>query len=911
MEILSGYDIMVGKKTAKKGTDDAGSWMNLMLPIQFIPDKDKDLQWSSMSMNFIENQGMIQLRRNLNWMSRNYQLMNNEIDKRDYIKDKDNEYFELVNRLSDENSATALRSVPFIQLVINSLCNEFDKRPPRISFSLLDDKSMDEMVQDKEDNLEQILLAQAAMKQQNKLMEMGLQADSQQGQQMLSPDTLKSLPELQNFYNRSYRSMYQDWANHQMAIDEERFYFNEIKRMCFKDSLGVDRAFLHLYMKETDYDVQRWNPKQVFYRKSPNEKWIQNGQWVGYLTLMNVPDVLDMYGWMMTEEQQIALNRFYPAKSAAYAEDGLRPEHMWDPTMPYEFNRTGPGIGARQVYSALGLNGDGTGDIVNQLFAESEDIIDTQYTQLVRISTIYWKTQRHVYELTRIDEDGNLTRDLVSDSYKVVDKPVYNTLVYKEKTADNLVFGEHLDGIWINETWGGVKVGPNLPVYGWTGDGNNFSPMYLGIRGGKPSKLPYQFCAGQGKDISRWKPLLPVCGAVFNDNNTHSRSVVDNLKVYQIVINMTTMQMLDLMVDELGVIITMDPTAFPKHSLGEDYGPDPFAKGIQVMRDFSILPQVRQYNESGQMTNPDHVKALDLSQSQRFMTKMKIHDWALNKGLASIGMNPQRMGQALDEVDTATGMEMGQANSFSSTEHLFTQFDELLVRFHKMRTDCAQFYNSTNPSVRLQYNTSGGMKQWFMMDGRELDGRDIGVTCISSPHSRHVLEEIKRMIFKNNTTDTSLTDLIRLAKVDVLSDLDPIINSIEQKQQSQAQQKSQEEQQIQQAEQKHDADMAQAQRDNDNEQKQADRENKIEVAQIMIAPKVADAGKIEDNTTQLMHEQLMHNDKMDLERQKESNKTNLEEKKIQVEKQALNTEDRRTAAILHVKKTAPVSKGKK
>jgi len=203
------------------------------------------------------------------------------------------------------------------------------------------------------------------------------------------------------------------------------------------------------------------------------------------------------------------------------------------------------------------------------------------------------------------------------------------------------------------------------------------------------------------------------------------------------------------------------------------------------------------------------------------------------------------------------------------------------------------------------------MKQWFMMDGRELDGRDIGVTCISSPHSRHVLEEIKRMIFKNNTTDTSLTDLIRLAKVDVLSDLDPIISTIEQKQQQQAQQKQQQEQEMQQAEQKHEADLAQAQRDNDNAQKQADRENKIEVAQIMIAPKVADAGKIEDTTGKLVHDGLVHNDKMDLERQKESNKTNLEQQKLQVQKQAQQVEDRRTAAMTHIAKTKPQPKTKK
>ena len=906
MEILSGFDIMVKKKKSKY--PEASGWTTLMQPIQFVEDKDKTMEWASATMNFMENQGMIQLRRNLNWMNRNYQLINNEIDKRDYIKDKDNEYFEMINRLTDEGSATELKSVPFIQLIVNSLCNEYDKRPPRISFSLLDDTSMDEMFQDKEEQLEKILLAQAAIKQQNKLMEMGLTSDSQQGQQMLSDDTLKSLPELQDFYENNYRSMYQEWAEHQMKIDDDRFYFNEVRRECFKDTLTVDRAFLHLYQKENDYDAHRWNPKQVYYRKSPGERWVQNGQWVGHLDLMNVPDVLDMYGWMMTEEQQLALNRFYPAQSAAYAEDGLRPENMWNPSMSYEYNRTGPGIAARQLYSALGLSANGTGDIVNQLFSSSEDIIDTQWTQLVRVSTQYWKTQRKVYELTTVDADGNMKRNLVSSDFEVTDKPLYNTLNYKEKTSSNVVFGQHLDAIWINEVWGGIKIGPNLPVYGWAGDQNNLSPIYLGIRGGKPSKLPFQFCAGQGKDISRWKPLLPVCGTIYNDENSHSRSLVDNLKYYQIGVNMTANQMLDLMIDELGVIITLDPTAFPKHSLGEDWGTDPFAKGIQVMRDFSIVPQVKQYNENGQMTNPDHVKVLDASQSQRFVTKMKLHDWFMDRGLAAVGLNPQRLGQAMDKIDTATGIEQGAAASYSTTEHLYTGFDQLLVRFHKMRTDLAQYYNSTNPSVRLQYTTSTGMKKWFEMDGKNLDSRDFGVQCVSSPHTRHLMEEIKKMVLKNNTTNTSMTDLVRLYKSDTEADMDAILKSMDQKQQQAKQQQIEQEQQAQQQEQQAKMQAQQQQQQYDAQQKQLDRENKLEVAQVMISPKIADAGNISDNTNQIMHEDMMHNDKMDLERKKEANKVNLEQEQMQIQRQKINEESKRTAQMLHNKAKPTVKK---
>jgi len=903
MEILSGYDILVKKKKAKS---DTGSWMNLMLPIQFISDSQKNLQWASMTMNFLESQGMLQLRRNLNWMSRNYQLANNEIDKRDYIKDLDNEYTDLLNRLTDENSATELRSVPFTQLIINSLVNEFTKRPSKISFNMLDDKSMDEMFQEKGDKIEHTLMAQCAIKQQNKMMELGLAPDSEEGKQMVAPETIKSLPEIQNFYTMNYRSMYQEWAEHQMKIDDERFMMDEQKRMCFKDSLVADRAFWEIMMKEQDYEVRRWNPKQVFYRKSPNERWIQNGQWVGYLTLMTVPDVLDMYGWMMSEEQQIALNRFYPAKSAAYAEDGQRPENFWDPTMSYEFNRTGPGIGMRQVTSVLGLNADGTGDIVNQLFADSEDIIDTQYTQLVRVSTIYWKTQRHVYELSRVDADGKFTSDLVSDSYVVTDKPVYNTLVYKEKTKENLVFGEHLDGIWVNETWGGIKVGPNLPVYGWTGDGNNFSPMYLGIRGGKPSKLPFQF---QGEN-DKWNSLLPVCGSIFNDNNTHSRSVVDALKVYQIGVNMTMMQILDLMIDELGVILTFDPNALPTHSMGEDWGVDPFPKAVQVMKDFSMLPVKSSLRETGEGVNPQHLKMLDLSQSQRFLTKMKLHQFFKTEGLAAVGMNEQRLGQPLDREESTGTSEMNMSASFSTTEHLFTQFDELLVRFHKMRTDTAQFYNSTNPSVRLQYSTSSGMKQWFMMDGRQLDGRDIGVTATNSPHSRHVLDEIKKMVFKNNTTDTAMSDLIGLQMAESIADIERTAKGIEMKTREQIRQKQQQEQELQQQQQQHEQQMQKQMLDNENEQKRLDRENKLEVAQVMIAPKTADAGAIEDTTGKLMHEQTMHNDKMNLEKEKEMNKSIIEKQKLDLGKQKLAAENMRTQQQAQTAKLAVHTKAK-
>lgn len=903
MEILSSYDISVLKK---KGKNKVGEWMNNMFPVQFVTDKEKTLQWASQTMNWIEQQGMLQLRRNVNWMQKNYAIANNILDKRDYIREPENEYFSMINRLTDEGSATELRAIPFVQLIVNTLCNEQDKRPAKMYYTLRDNKSLDEYFASKEEDLEQSLLMGARMKQMNKMLELGLTDDSEQGQQMMSEEGIKSLPEIQDFYTNSYRSRWQNWAQDQADEDDERFYMHEQRRSQFKDYLCTGRVFSELQMLGEDYRQRRLNPPQVFYRKSPGQKWIQNGQWAGHITLMTVPDTLDMFGWMMTDEQQLGLNTYYPAAASSWSTAGQRPEDMWDTNQDYAFNRTGPGIAARQMFSALAFSPGATGDVANQLVATSEDVIDNSWNQLVRVSTIYWKTQRKVFELTKKDAEGNVIIDLVTEDYKVTDKPVYNTLVYKDKSAENLIFGEHLEGIWVNEVWGGIKVGPNFPIYGWTGSQDSFTPMYLGCRGGVPGKMPYQF----KKEKEKWNPLLPICGFVANDENTHARAFIDPLKIYQIGVNMTANQMLDLMIDELGVIVALDPTSLPTHSLGEDWGPDPFPKAIQVMRDFSAIPLKRGMTESGQYTAGE-AKVLDLTQSQRFVTKMTLHRFFKEEGLSSVGLSPQRMGQQLDKIDTATGIEQAVSSSFSSTEHLFTDFDEYLVRFYQMRTDLAQYYNCTNPSVRLQRTSSTGMQSWFELDGRDLDGRDLGVGLTNSPHTRYVLEQMKQYILKDNTSQTDLMDRLRLIKTDSIADIDPLIKEIQMKQQKDIQYQTDVEQQQQQAEQQHQMQMQQEANAFIAEQNQMDRENKLEVAQIQIAPKVADAGAINDNTEKMGMQQMQHTDKMNMERQKESNRSVIEQQKLDIRQQEIAAENKRTTAMVNAKRTAPVKKDDK
>ena len=66
--------------------------------------------------------------------------------------------------------------------------------------------------------------------------------------------------------------MVEEWASHQLAVDEERFKMQELEERGFRDMLIADREFWHFRMLEDDYDVELWNPVLNFLPKISRSK---------------------------------------------------------------------------------------------------------------------------------------------------------------------------------------------------------------------------------------------------------------------------------------------------------------------------------------------------------------------------------------------------------------------------------------------------------------------------------------------------------------------------------------------------------------------------------------------------------------------------------------------------------------
>lgn len=885
MEIYNAMQVKAGAKVEynKMGT--------LNQPIQFLPKDKKDKDWANWNLDWLEWQGLRVVRRNARRFLKNYKLAKGIIDKTDYIVEEDNEYADLIETLTQEDvSALELKFYPIIPNVVNTLVAEFAKRNTRVTFRGVDETSYNEMLELKRAELEKAIIADAEEQMKMTLSEMGIAEDNEQYQQAMAPESIKSLPQIESYFSKTYKSMVEQWAEHQLQVDTERFKMDELEERGFRDMLITDREFWHFKMMEDDYQIELWNPILTFYHKSPEVRYMSDASWVGKFDMMTVADVIDAYGWLMTQEQLESLEAIYPVRSAGYPIQGYQNDgSYYDATKSHDWNTQMPSLGYRQ-YTSMWDNTLVGGDIVNWIMRDTEDFFDYGTINLLRVTTAYWKSQRKVGHLTKIYDDGTVLQDIVTEDYKVVDKPIYNTRLIKNKSKDNLVFGEHIDWIWINEVWGGVKIGPHHPSFWGTKSPGGINPIYLGMNQNNIAPMKFQFKG----DNSLYGCKLPVEGSVFSDRNTRSVALVDLMKPFQIGYNIVNNQIADILVDELGTVILLDQNSLPRHSLGEDWGKNNLAKAYVAMKNFQMLPLDTSITNTENPLAFQHYQKLDLEQTNRLMTRIQLANYFKQQAFEVIGITPQRMGQQIGQTNTATGIEQAVSGSYAQTEMLFVQHsDYLMPRVHQMRTDLAQHYHSTKPSLRLRYITNTEETKNFEMNGTDLLMRDLNIFCTTKANHRAVLEQLKQLAIQNNTSGASIYDLGNIMKAESIAEVDQILKKSDERMERQRQEQMQQEQQMQEQALKARQDEVRQKMEFEASENQKDREARIVEAEI----RSAGYGAMQDLNQNMqsdyadMLEKIQKGEEyqqsMGLQREKEGNRMRNEAAKMDMEREKL------------------------
>jgi hypothetical protein len=292
-----------------------------------------------------------------------------------------------------------------------------------------------------------------------------------------------------------------------------------------------------------------------------------------------------------------------------------------------------------------------------------------------------------------------------------------------------------------------------------------------------------------------------------------------------------------------------------------------------------------------------HFQTLNLEQTQRMMSRIQLANYFKQQAFEVIGITPQRLGQQIGQIDTAKGVEQAMIASFAQTEVYFIQHcDYLMPRVHQMRTDLAQYYHSTKPSLRLQYMTSKDEKVNFEMNGTELLLRDLNIYATTRANHRAVLEQMKQLLIGNNTTGASIYDLGNVMQAESLAEINHVLKRNEKKQEAEQQAKMAHEQQM--AEQANQAAIQQKQLEIDADMRKEEMRNRTTLLAAEI--KAAGYGAMQDLNANAQSDFMDVLDQvrgreefqqtMNLNQQKEVSKNQTTAQKLSLDKQKIDAQ---------------------
>jgi hypothetical protein len=339
-----------------------------------------------------------------------------------------------------------------------------------------------------------------------------------------------------------------------------------------------------------------------------------------------------------------------------------------------------------------------------------------------------------------------------------------------------------------------------------------------------------------------------------------------------------------------------DQNALPRHSMGEDWGKNNLANAYVAMKNFQMLPLDTTITNTENALNFQHYQVLNLEQTQRLLSRIQLANYFKQQAFEVIGITPQRMGQQISQ-QTATGVEQALNSSYAQTEQYFIQHsDYLMPRVHQMRTELAQYYNSTKPSVRLQYITTTDEKETFNINGTGLLLRDLNIFCSTKTNNRAVMDQLKQLALTNNTMGASIYDLGNVIKSESIAEVTNVLKKAEEKadvirnQQAMNEQKMQEELLASQERQRQMDIQAAA------EQKQLDRQNQIVIAEIRSAGMGASVDINQNNMSDYqdalanIQKQQNYSDSMNFKREQEINKGRTESEKLAIERERIQAQ---------------------
>jgi len=840
---------------------------NISLPAQMVPFSKKGKSWKKECMDALEHIGTQQYFSNTSLIE-NYEMVKGKFIFKHYLEQE--EYADMVHQLSKEfDIPNYLRHYDIISQVINTLSGEYQKRPDNFRVKGYDENTTNNYIREKSRMLLEYVTQQIDEEINMQLAQQGFDPnkqdfqspEEQQAYQQQIDQARKSLtpPEIEKYMKYKWQDVAEIWGQYQLERDRQRFNLPEKERKEFEDMLISDRCFRHFYLTGNSYNQETWNPINTFFHKSPEVEYIEDGDYVGRILYLTIADIIDRYGYLMTKKQ---LAKLESDKSLVTKQGGTDAYGIpYGSIVPYQNYPDG-----KLMTDAFGFNPMNPIPTIDGKDLDELAEINPRYASTrgyFKVVECYWKSQVKIARVNYIDPETGIEASALVDETFIVPEGFkeLDSSIYEDDEQINTV-------IWtqVNNVYGGIRIRLKTDNYDEALDINV-----------KP--LPFQFKG----DANPYFCKLPVCGQIFNNRNSQSMSLVDLMKPHQIGHNVAMNQLYQTMQREIGRFLIMDVNMLT--NVKDWGGENSYEKFILVAKSLGVtFADTSPQNMKGANASNTMPKMIDLDESARMLSRMKIAEFFESRALSQVGITPQRLGN-ITASETATGTQQAVAQSYAQTESYFTRFSEYKRRSLKMNLDIAQYVQSQNKDVTVSYVESDMSRAFIKLNGTDLLLADLHCYISNSQEDARQLETLRQLFMTNNNVGASPLDLAQIITSNSPSEIKAHLEVA----MAHNEEKYQQQQQMEQQKIEVEKQIAQAKMEFEAEQNELDRQNKKEIEYIKSFINQDDNTTDDDGNgvSDILEYQRMSidaqdkNSKLEIERDKQR----LEREKVIVDKE--------------------------
>jgi len=755
------------------------AYLNIF-PDQFKTEKDKMQDgYVKNTMDYFANRAYAEYIKNRDTFAKNYDLVKGILRREDFYEDDNVKSFADMLQ-ADLALPTYVKHYSILTTPINELVGELTKRPDTYKVKAFDDDSKNEELAFKTELMQTFIMEKA----KQIILSNNPEATEEQIKELTMEEIEDDLID--------YTSQAEKWANHVLTALKAEFNLKELSEEAYRDLLIAAREFYHIYEDNsaTGFNVEVLNPKLTWFLTTPDMKYTTDvtgrntGAYAsGKVEVMEISEIIESCPELSKKEID-HLRRGLEDYGLINAREGVIGRNVSPGIQSINYDTYDPLVLQTRmiIESEMKENNDELRDFLGL----TSNVSSFGYKFVV--ITAYWMSKKKVGELTYIDlETGEMITTLVDENYKAGAHPKEISLTWG----------------WINQVWQGRKIGPDI--------------YHM-----KPYKL---------------LPYLPIIGTVHEQKNTEARSLVDLMKPFQVIYNVSVNQMFELLRKEIGNIASVNIRRVPRVKDGD--GQDDIDIWEMEARERGIMfDDDSPENTKSPVSNQSVARNIDLTRSSEIQTRYNLAVQMKNECWELIGMSKQRMG-SVSASETATGTNTAIQQSYSQTEPLFVAHEYVMGQLYQAMVDAAQYIEASKPESTISYITSEGQSAFISVQGADIGLRDLKVFLTNRPEDTKMFNEIRQLSQAIIQNGGSLYDVIEMYSTMSVRDLKRSFKKVRDrvmKQQEQAQQLEQQKVQQQQeqflAQQQREEQQAMIEMENENHQNELDRLNKKELAII-------------------------------------------------------------------------------